>query len=138
MTRYELAAAFAMALVIALAGVALWRRLRGDDAGALAALVGAAVAVAGAVLSLFLGERRRAADAEARAEEAAERAREAKVSAEVSALETAETKDLTAIQVDVAKDVTKIEVDGERAKLEGPAPGELEAIVARYKKEHPE
>jgi hypothetical protein len=138
LNRYEVAACVALAVVIALAGVALWRRLRGDDAGAVASLIGAAIGVAAAVLALFLGQRRRTEEAEAKADDAAKKAKTETVRAEVAAIETAETRDLSAIQVDTARDVTRIEIDGERAKATGPAAGELEDIVARYKKEHPE
>lgn len=133
--------AAALALVVAaaiLAGIALWRRLAGDAWGAVAALVGVLLAAAGAVWALLSGQRKQLLDAEEAAEAAADRARAEAVRADVARIEAAETRDLTAIQVDTARDVTRIEIDGEHARATGPAAGELEAILAAYKKEHPD
>lgn len=142
MTRWDVGAAIALVAVGVLSVVLLWRRMVGDRPGALAAVAGIVLAVGAAVWSYVMGQRKRAddriAEAEAKAEEAAERARVETVRADVAAIESAETKDLTAIQVDTARDVTRIEIDGEHAKATGPAAGELEAILAAYKKEHPE
>jgi len=138
MSRWEVGAAISLVAVGVLSVVLLWRRMAGDRQGALAAVAGIVVAVAAAVWSYVMGQRRRVDEAEAKAEEAAERARVETVRADVAAIESAETKDLTAIQVDTARDVTRIEIDGEHAKATGPAAGELEAILAAYKKEHPD
>lgn len=138
MSRWDVGAALALVAVGVLAVVLLWRRMVGDRPGAIAAVVGIVVAVAAAVWSYVMGQRRRAEEAEALAEEAAERARSSKVLADVARIETAETRDLSAIQVDTAMDVTRIEIDGEHAKATGPAAGELEAILAAYRKEHPD
>lgn len=138
MSRWDVGAAISLVAVGVLSVVLLWRRMAGDRQGALAAVAGIVVAVAAAVWSYVMGQRRRVDEAEAKAEEAAERARVETVRADVAAIESAETKDLTAIQVDTARDVTRIEIDGEHAKATGPAAGELEAILAAYKKEHPD
>ena len=138
MSRWDVGAAIALVAVVVLSVVLLWRRMLGDRPGSLAAVSGIVVAVAGAIWSYVVGQRRRVDEAEARAEEAAERARVAKTASEVAAIESAETRDLSAIQVDTARDVTRIEIDGEHAKATGPAAGELEAILAAYKKEHPD
>ena len=138
MTRWEVGAAIALVAVAVLSVVLLWRRMVGDRPGALAAVAGIVVAVGAAVWSYVMGQRRRVEEAEAKAEEAAERARIETVRADVAAIESAETKDLTAIQVDTARDVTRIEIEGEHARATGPAAGELEAILAAYRKENPE
>ena len=138
MTRWEVGAAIALVAVAVLSVVLLWRRMVGDRPGALAAVAGIVVAVGAAVWSYVMGQRRRVDEAEAKAEEAAERARVETVRADVAAIESAETKDLTAIQVDTARDVTRIEIEGEHARATGPAAGELEAILAAYRKENPE
>lgn len=138
MSRWEVGAAISLVAVGVLSVVLLWRRMTGDRQGALAAVAGIVVAVAAAVWSYVMGQRRRVEEAEAKAEEAAERARVETVRADVAAIESAETKDLTAIQVDTARDVTRIEIDGEHAKATGPAAGELEALLAAYRKEHPD
>lgn len=138
MSRWDVGAAIALVAVGVLSVVLLWRRMLGDRPGALAAAGAIVAAVATAVWSYVVGQRRRVDEAEAKAEDAADRARAAKAAAEVAAIESAETRDLTAIQVDTARDVTRIEIDGEHAKATGPAAGELEAILAAYKKEHPD
>ena len=138
MSRWEVGAAISLVAVGVLSVVLLWRRMAGDRQGALAAVAGIVVAVAAAVWSYVMGQRRRVEEAETKAEEAAERARVETVRADVAAIDSAETKDLTAIQVDTARDVARIEIDGEHAKATGPAAGELEAILAAYKKEHPD
>lgn len=138
MTRWDVGAAIALVAVGVLSVVLLWRRMVGDRPGSIAAAGAIVAAVAAAVWSYVAGQRRRVDEAEARAEEAAERARVETVRADVAAIESAETKDLTAIQVDTARDVTRIEIEGEHARASGPAAGELEAILAAYRKEHPE
>ncbi len=138
MSRWDVGAAIALVAVGVLSVVLLWRRMVGDRPGAIAAAGAIVAAVAAAVWSYVMGQRRRVEEAETKAEEAAERARVETVRADVAAIESAETKDLTAIQVDTARDVTRIEIDGEHAKATGPAAGELEAILAAYKKEHPD
>lgn len=138
MSRWDVGAAIALVAVGVLSVVLLWRRMVGDRPGALAAVAGIVAAVGAAIWCYVMGQRRRVDEAEAKAEEAAERARVETVRADVAAIESAETKDLTAIQVDTARDVTRIEIDGEHAKATGPAAGELEAILAAYKKEHPD
>jgi len=137
-SRWDVGASIALVAVGVLSVVLLWRRMLGDRPGALAAAGAIAAAVAAAVWSYVMGQRRRVDEAEAKAEAAAERARVETVRADVAAIESAETKDLTAIQVDTARDVTRIEIEGEHAKATGPAAGELEAILAAYKKEHPD
>lgn len=138
MSRWEVGAAISLVAVGVLSVVLLWRRMVGDRPGAIAAALGILAAVGATVWSYVMGQRRRVDEAEAKAEEAAERARVETVRADVAAIESAETKDLTAIQVDTARDVARIEIDGEHAKATGPAAGELEAILAAYKKEHPD
>ncbi len=138
MSRWDIAAAIAWVAVGVLSVVLLWRRMLGDRPGALAAAGAIVVAVAASIWSYVMGQRRRVDEAEAKAEEAAERARVETVRADVAAIESAETRDLSAIQVDTARDVTRIEIEGEHARATGPAAGELEAILAAYKKEHPE
>jgi hypothetical protein len=137
-SRWDIAAAIAWVAVGVLSVVLLWRRMLGDRPGALAAAGAIVVAVAASIWSYVMGQRRRVDEAEAKAEEAAERARVETVRADVAAIESAETRDLSAIQVDTARDVTRIEIEGEHARATGPAAGELEAILAAYKKEHPE
>lgn len=137
MSRWDVGAAVALVAVGVLAVVLLWRRMVGDRPGSLAAAGAIVVAVGAAIWSYVMGQRRRVDDAEAKAEEASERERVARVASEVAAIESAETKDLTAIQVDTARDVTRIEIEGEHARATGPAAGELEAILAAYRKEHP-
>lgn len=138
MSRWDIAAAIAWVAVGVLSVVLLWRRMLGDRPGALAAAGAIVVAVAASIWSYVMGQRRRVDEAEAKAEEAAERARVETVRADVAAIESAETRDLSAIQVDTARDVTRIEIEGEHARATGPAAGELEAILAAYKKEHPD
>ena len=138
MSRWDVGAAIALVAVGVLSVVLLWRRMLGDRPGALAAAGAIVAAVAAAIWSYVMGQRRRVEEAEAKAEAAAERARVETVRADVAAIESAETRDLTAIQVDTARDVTRIEIDGEHARATGPAAGELEAILAAYKKEHPD
>jgi len=137
-SRWDVGAAIALVAAGVLSVVLLWRRMLGDRPGALAAAGAIVAAVAAAIWSYVMGQRRRVDEAEAKAEEAAERARVETVRADVAAIESAETRDLTAIQVDTARDVTRIEIEGEHARATGPAAGELEAILAAYKKEHPE
>lgn len=142
MSRWDVGTAIALVAVGVLSVVLLWRRMVGDRPGSIAAAGAVVAAVAAAVWSYVMSQRKRAddriAEAEARAEEAAERARVETVRADVAAIESAETRDLTAIQVDTARDVTRIEIDGEHARTTGPAAGDLEAILAAYRKEHPE
>lgn len=138
MSRWDVGAAIALVAVGVLSVVLLWRRMLGDRPGALAAAGAIVAAVAAAIWSYVMGQRRRVEEAEAKAEAAAERARVETVRAEVGAIETAETRDLSAIQVDTARDVTRIEIEGEHARATGPAAGELEAILAAYRKEHPD
>lgn len=138
MSRWDVGAALALVAVGVLAVVLLWRRMVGDRPGSLAAAGAIVVAVGAAIWSYVMGQRRRVDDAEAKAEEASERERVARVASEVAAIESAETRDLSAIQVDTARDVTRIEIEGEHARATGPAAGELEAILAAYRKEHPE
>jgi type VI protein secretion system component VasK len=137
-TRWDVGAAIALVAVGVLAVVLLWHRMVGDRPGSLAAAGAIVAAVAAAIWSYVMGQRRRVDEAEAKAEEAAERARVETVRADVAAIESAETRDLTAIQVDTVRDVTRIEIEGEHAKATGPAAGELEAILAAYRKDHPD
>lgn len=138
MSRWDVGAAIAWVAVGVLAVVLLWRRMLGDRPGALAAAGAIVAAVAASIWSYVMGQRRRVDEAEAKAEEAAERARVETVRADVAAIESAETRDLSAIQIDTTRDVTRIEIEGEHARATGPAAGELEAILAAYKKEHPD
>lgn len=138
MSRWDIGLALAVASVIALSGVLLWRRMAGDKPGAVAAAIGAVLFAVASAWLYTMGRRREVEDAELKAEDAADRARAAKAAAEVAAIESAETRDLSAIQVDTARDVTRIEIEGEHARATGPAAGELEAILAAYRKEHPE
>lgn len=138
MSRWDIGLALAVASVIALSGVLLWRRMAGDKPGAVSAAIGAVLFTVASAWLYTMGRRREVEDAELKAEDAADRARAAKAAAEVAAIESAETRDLTAIQVDTARDVTRIEIEGEHARATGPAAGELEAILAAYKKEHPD
>jgi membrane associated rhomboid family serine protease len=72
MSRWEVGAAISLVAVGVLSVVLLWRRMVGDRPGSIAAAGAIVAAVAAAVWSYVMGQRRRVDEAEAKAEEAAE------------------------------------------------------------------
>lgn len=136
MNRWDVGTAIALVAVGVLAVVLLWRRLAGDRPGALAAAAGIVGAVAAAIGAYVASQRRRAREAREGEERARAALKSASVRADIAQIRQVEAEQVRRVAVAAEVERSGIREAGAKAEA-GPAPGELEDILADYRREGP-